>query len=433
MRHFFPLLFIPSLSYAACAPGVNYGSLDLTSPSPVCIAYSGSTLGGCTAYCGGGAGSSVCVELPAATPPSKGPYFSDGTECELGGGGDNGGGDNGGGDNGGGDNGGGDNGGFPSWLPPTNPIQVGGAYQDATTAALRHVNDTLRGGMLKLTEQGAGMVAYANSMDVKMYDLLHTAKATNNGMGGIEEVLRQQQGVMWKTQDTLQQLTNCVVNPNGNNCEHLGGGNGGGGSSSGDTAAIKNMMQTAMGWWGGTPGNLSAINSQLTGISNSVAPMFPMLEHFNKQQTNLQTQMAGDLAAIKDAIKDGAGSGGDGGVGDKPCTGPLCTFSPPSGAGGTGFSDIFGEVAIAGVKQQIVEKEKALKDKMQEVRSVFIADPLEISGTYNTDFHDIKGANIDLSGKSNFELFFSLGPKQALWFLAVLVAFAILMGGRKNA
>ena len=51
---------------------------------------------------------------------------------------------------------------------------------------------------------------------------------------------------------------------------------------------------------------------------------------------------------------------------------------------------------------------------------------------YN-DYHDINGVRVDLSGKSNLELFFNSGPKMAIWFLAVLLAFSILMGGRKNA
>lgn len=422
MRYFPVLLLCPSLAYAACAPGVNYGSLDITSPSPICIAYSGSTLGGCTAYCGGGGGSTVCVELPGAKPPSKGPFFSDGTECKLG---------DGGGDNGGGDNGG--NPGVPPWLPPTNPIQVGGAYQDATTAALRHVNDTLRGGMTKLSEQGASVVAYANSIDVKMYDLLNTAKATNNGMGGIEEVVRQQKDVMWKTQDTLQQLTNCVVNPKGNNCEHLGGGGGGGGSSSEDTAAIKNMMQTAMSWWSMNPNYLQSINNQAAYISGDLGAIKGMTEGMGSAQIKLQQQMAGDLAAIKDAIKDGQGSGGGDGEGDKPCTGPLCTFSPPSRVEGNGLSDVFGEMAIAGVKQQIEEKKVDVQSQMDEIKGVFSPGKLEVSGTYENDYHNINGARVDLSGKSNIELFFSSGAKQVIWFLAVLIAFGILLGGRKDA
>ena len=66
MRYLSVLLLFPSLAYAACAPGVNYGSLGISSPSPTCIAYSGSSLGGCSAYCGGGAGlfSGVLPVLP---------------------------------------------------------------------------------------------------------------------------------------------------------------------------------------------------------------------------------------------------------------------------------------------------------------------------------------------------------------------------------
>ncbi|WP_324055625.1 hypothetical protein [Aeromonas caviae] len=443
MRYLSVLLLSPSLAYAACAPGVNYGSLGISSPSPICIAYSGSSLGGCTAHCGGGAGSTVCVELPLDTPPSKGPYFSDGTECKLGGdtgGGDTGGGDTGGGDTGGGDTGGGDNGdgvvGDWAYFNHGGYEDIGRTISELNrnlgkthfyTASASRAASQIRDTISHVSSNTINMLRE----DYKTNDILSEAlpyiKQTAGQSEGANQYLSRIDGNIHSSVFKLDKIADDIASIVD------GGNSGGGGSSSGDIAAIKGMMQTAMGWWGGTPGNLSAINSQLTGISNSLAPMFPMLEHFNKQQTNLQTQMAGDLAAIKDAIKDGAGSGGDGGAGDKPCTGPLCTFSPSGSVPGKGLSDVFGEVAIAGVKQQVTDKQVEIQAQMDEIKGVFSPGKLEVSGTYENDYHDIHGAKIDLSGKSNIELFFSSGASQVIWFLAVLIAFGILMGGRRDA
>lgn len=227
-----------------------------------------------------------------------------GGECELGGG-----------DPGGGDPGGGDTGGAPYYYPFKNqisPIGVGGQYQEATTAALKQIDEDLRWTSIKLYGQGEESLATFKTFS---RDLTKVTDALTIQSNNAEESGKTQLAI-WQTlsrsEDSLLRLTNCVTNPFNNNCGHLAGSGESGGSSSGDVAAIKGMMQTAMGWWGGTPGNLTAISGQLTGISNSVAPMFPMLEHFNKQQTGLQTQMAGDLAAIKDALGNGQGSGGDG-------------------------------------------------------------------------------------------------------------------------
>ncbi|PCK17428.1 hypothetical protein CEY02_20020, partial [Bacillus pumilus] len=117
-----------------------------------------------------------------------------------------------------------------------------------------------------------------------------------------------------------------------------------------------------------------------------------------------------------------------------PCTGPLCTFTPPSSSGsGSGLSSVFSDEDIEGLKQKVADRKDDIQDQMAEVRKVFSPGKLEISGTYDNDYQDIHGARVDLSGKSNLELFFSLGPKQVLWFLAVLIAFGILLGGRKDA
>jgi hypothetical protein len=418
MRYLSIFLLSPSLAYAACAPGVNYGSLDISTPSPVCIAYSGSTLGGCSAYCGGGGGGTVCVELPAATPPIKGPYFSDGSECKLGGGGDDGSGDNGGGDNGGGDNGGGNNGGAPYYYPFKNqisPIGVGGHDQEATTAALKQIDEDLRWTAIKLYGQGEESLATFKTFS---RDLTKVTDALTIQSNNAEESGKTQLAI-WQTlsrsEDSLLRLTNCVTNPFNNNCQHLGGdGNIGGPITETDILDIKNAL------W--------ASNNILSGVYSNVGSINENIDYLNRK-------MAWDVDAIKGMMQNNQGSGGGSGGegGDKPCTGPLCTFSPSGSVPGNGLSDVFGEVAIAGVKQQVTDKQVEIQAQMDEIKGVFSPGKLEVSGNYENDYHDINGARVDLSGKSNIELFFSSGPAQVIWFLAVLIAFGILLGGRRDA
>ncbi|HAU4877809.1 TPA: hypothetical protein F3L11_23065, partial [Aeromonas hydrophila] len=82
MRYLLFLLSLsPVITYAKCIAGVSYGQYPITAGNPVCAPYTGSSLGGCFALCGGSAGSSVCVEFPNGSPPTKGPYITDGNEC----------------------------------------------------------------------------------------------------------------------------------------------------------------------------------------------------------------------------------------------------------------------------------------------------------------------------------------------------------------
>ena len=416
MRYLSVLLLSPSLAYAVCAPGVNYGSLGISSPSPICIAYSGSSLGGCSAYCGGGPGSTVCVELPLDTPPSKGPYFSDGTECKLGG-------DTGGGDTGGGDNGGGENpppGQFSKQPNFVGEMNIGGNYVTNISSGFnRLLNETW------WIKYGIGDIR-ANTFNLT-YHAIAIQENTDKMVSSLDFLSRKSIESSDKLDNNFKALID-AVNSGGS------GSSGDGGSSSGDTAAIKNMMQTAMSWWSMTPNYLQTFNNQAAYISGDLGAIKGMTEGMGSAQIKLQQQMAGDLAAIKDAIKNGSGSGGDGGEGgDKPCTGPLCSFTKPSSSSGSALSKVFSNESIDDVKKQIENKDTEISDVMNDVKSVFAPEELTITGTYNNDYHDINGVRVDLSGKSNLELFFNSGPKMAIWFLAVLLAFSILMGGRKNA
>lgn len=450
MRYLFVLLLSPSLAYAACAPGVNYGSLGISSPSPICIAYSGSSLGGCSAYCGGGAGSTVCVELPLDTPPSKGPYFSDGNECELGGGGDDGGGDNGGGDNGGGDNGGGNNGGAPYYYPfkdQISPIGVGGQYQEATTAALKQIDEDLRWTAIKMYGQGEQSLATFKDFSK---DLRKVTDALNTQIIGSEQVgliNNQMLSTLNRSENTLRELTNCVVNPLANGCGHLAGSSSGAVSTGdlsaiqGDVASLKAMQQSSMSIIGSILGNTGSMDSNLRNMSGYLGSIYSTLGSMNSTSSSQFGDMQNSLAAIKGMTQQALNSGwgnsgggqGDDGGGDKPCTGPLCSFTKPSSSSGSALSKVFSNESIEDVKVLIENKDNEISAAMNDIKSVFAPEELTITGTYNNDYHDINGVRVDLSGKSNLELFFNSGPKMAIWFLAVLLAFSILMGGRKNA
>lgn len=299
MRLLYLFFLVPLGAFASCPAGIQLSNVPISTALPYCVKWESSTLGGCAVDCKG-----VCVEFPANG--TKGPMETTGGECELGGG-----------DPGGGDTGGGDTGGAPYYYPFKNqisPIGVGGQYQEATTAALKQIDEDLRWTAIKLYGQGEESLATFKDFGRDLRKVTDALTTQINGSEQVGLINNQMLSTLNRSEDWIQELTLCVTRPLDYNCGHLAG-SGGGSSSSEDTAAIKGMMQTAMGWWGGTPGNLTAISGQLTGISNSVAPMFPMLEHFNKQQTSLQTQMAGDLAAIKNALESGQGSGGSGNEG----------------------------------------------------------------------------------------------------------------------
>ncbi|OCQ44260.1 hypothetical protein A6767_04270 [Aeromonas veronii] len=188
-----------------------------------------------------------------------------------------------------------------------------------------------------------------------------------------------------------------------------GGNNNGGGSGLPDAAlnSIYNMEE-----------DISKLNELFGGRYS------PYMK--GMMDTN---QLLNDISGKLDNLGEGGGQGG----GDKPCEGPLCDFTKPSGSSGSALSNVFSAESIDEVKKQVENKDTEIMAAMNDVKSVFAPEQLAIIGTYSNDYHDINGARVDLSGKSNMELFFNSGPKMVIWFLAVLIAFSILMGGRKNA
>ena len=429
MRYLLPLLLFPSLSYAQCHAGVNYGQYPITAGNPICAPYTGSSLGGCFALCGGAAGNTACVEFPNASPPTRGPYITDGNECTYKDGSDSGSHGNSGG----------------------NPSGTDGTNEGAT--GLVDVGRMLIGDKLT-TDLGVGFNAVSNNIN----------KSSTKVQKSVKELAKQlEDDRLWDNANYMEFMKSDLARIAQNTS---GIGNGGGSGSNDESAGyLKSINGQIAADSARTDAYRSEFKQMFESLSYSVSHMagFPnQQEVINiNQNTNSMTKelvnisqnsnsLKGTLWNISDEVqrqsydiadmltelkKISSGEGGNGeGGGDKPCEGPLCTFTPPSSSGsGSGLSSVFGEQDIAGIKQQVTERKADIQEQMDQIKGVFSPGKLEISGTYNNDYQDIHGARVDLSGKSNFELFFSSGPKQVLWFLAVLIAFGILLGGRKDA
>ncbi|MGL6616302.1 hypothetical protein ACSZN6_01240 [Aeromonas hydrophila] len=414
MRLLLPLLLFPSLSYATCHPGVNYGQYPIGAGNPVCAPYSGSSLGGCSALCGGSAGSSVCVEFPNASPPTKGPYITDGHECTYKDGSESGSYGNSGGNPSGVDG----THESPTGLVDVGQILVGDKLTTDFGVGFNSVSNNINKSATKIQKSVKDLAKQledargwdnANYMDVFKTELqkisYNTSGIGNSGSNGNHELTGYLKSINDKTVLGLSMWNN----------HHA------------ELMQVFNDIRRDMLYIGGFPNQQELIN-----INQNTNAMKSSLLN-NESQAFNQFYM---LSQILDELKKdkGNGNGGGDGGGDKPCQGPLCTFTPPSSSGSdSGLSSVFSEKDIEGIKQKVADRKSDIQGQMDEVRKVFSPGKLEISGTYDNDYQDIHGARVDLSGKSNLELFFSLGPKQVLWFLAVLIAFGILLGGRKDA
>lgn len=432
MRYLLPLLFIPSFAFAACAPGVNYGSAHIVSPNPICYVYSGSTLGGCYAYCGGGVDGSVCVEFPSAVPPTRGPYFSSGQECTPS-------------ENNGpgsdpnppvGEDGtaiGGD--GVVNmgelWVGPTSHSDLGKGF-NVVSNNIRVSSEKVVGAIQKQTDNISQNLQdlggrYLNSLTTYLPNISSNTAAISNSISSMPFDLRVSKEYLSSIDRNIAKLA-------------PGSGSGGG---SGDTELIRDILQNTysmdygiMSIYNSTTslsGQLSGVlNMQgeninaIRGVGGNIIDKLSQIANNRPWGNSEFAQIASKLDEIKKSIDNGAGV-------EKPCKGPLCSFNKPSGASGSALSKVFSTESIDDVKKQIENKDTEISDVMNDVKSVFAPEELTITGTYNNDYHDINGVRVDLSGKSNLELFFNSGPKMAIWFLAVLLAFSILMGGRKNA
>lgn len=436
MRYLFPLLFTPSFAFAACAPGVNYGSAHIVSPNPICYVYSGSTLGGCYAYCGGGSVGSVCVEFPSAVPPTRGPYFSSGQECtptdsngpgsdpnpSVGKDGTATGGD-----------------GVVNmgelWVGPSSHSDLGKGF-NVVSNNIRVSSEKVVGAIQKQTDNISQSLQdlggrYLNSLTTYLPNISSNTAAISNSISSMPFDLRVSKEYLASIDRNVAKLA-------------PGSGSGGG---SGDTELIRDILQSTYSIEFSINNSASRLSRQLGSVLymqgeniNAIDEVGGIIIDKLSQISNNRpwgnsefAQIASKLDGIQKAIENGSGGGEGGEGGDKPCKGPLCDFTKPPASSGSALSKVFSTESIDDVKKQIDNKDTEISDAMNDIKSVFAPEELTITGNYNNDYHDINGVRVDLSGKSNLELFFNSGPKMAIWFLAVLIAFSILMGGRKNA
>lgn len=390
MRYLLPLFFASASAsvFAMCPFGENVGRFPIGSPSTMCYQYSQSSLGGCVATCTG-----ACVELPNANPPSVGPYTSTGAECKSGDGGGDGDGD-----------GDGDGGVKPppitykipdTWVGPTRESN----FAPALTAMTASLNQTL-------VDLGSNldMTGHVNYLGGQLERISGSSNRIENTISSLPFDLRV----------SKEHLSNIDVN-----IAKLVSGDA-------DDAIFEDKLFKSLNSISGSiSGNLSTTNEKLNQL-NSVYSAINNLNQPTYQTAHFTKQISDTLDKINDKISSGSGE-------DKPCTGPLCSFNKPSGSSGSALSSVFGPESIEDVKAQVETKNGEIMQKMDEIKKVFVSEQISISGTYNNDYQDVHGVKVDLSGKSNMELFFNSGPKTAIWFIAVLIAFTILMGGRKNA
>lgn len=423
MRYLLPLFFAPSVVFASCAPGVNYGSAHIVSPNPICYLYSGSTQGGCYAYCGGGSDGSVCVELPNAVPPSRGPYFSSGQECTPS--------DSNGpgkdpnppvGEDGTATGGNGVVNMGELWVGPTSHSDLGKGFNVVSNnikVSSEKVSDEIK-------KLDSNFKDFADRINPLIQESSQDLKRISNNTANLANAIGQSSDTL-NAQLMMLNGKQVLDSSFWNNKEErlIGTLN----DIRKDMSYMNSWPQqesylerilAAMNSSGGGSGDGKDYTQQLTGISQSLESI-----SWNVGDQLLATESI--LAEIKKS--GGSGEGG----GDKPCTGPLCSFNKPSGSSGSALSSVFGPESIEDVKAQVETKNGEIMQKMDEIKKVFVSEQISISGTYNNDYQDVHGVKVDLSGKSNMELFFNSGPKTAIWFIAVLIAFTILMGGRKNA
>ena len=441
MRYLLPLLLAPSAVFATCPPGVNLGHWPISSGNPVCSPYSGSSLGGCFALCEGSTSGGACIELPNANPPTRGPYFTTGKECEYKNGGDS---------NGGTGNSGGNQSGTDgthagvNGLVDVGKMMIGDKYVTDLGLGFNAVSNNVRASSEKIIGEikkvdttfkdfasDISPFIKESSQDLKRItnNTANLANAIGQGNEGINAQLMKisQSRVLdhsfWLNEMNKDREKSQYYYSNIRDLlshmdyllEFKVGGNGNGGGNGGGTQIPEALINSIYSIDGG----VNQLNEILGG---DYSPYMKGMMDSNK----LLTDISGKL----DKLGEGSG-GGEGG--DKPCKGPLCSFSKPSQSSGSGLSSVFSTESIGDIQKQIEQKDTEITDAMNEVKSVFISEELTINGAYSNDYQDIHGVKVDLSGKSNMELFFNSGPRAALWFLAVLVAFSILMGGRKNA
>ncbi|WP_324042007.1 hypothetical protein [Aeromonas caviae] len=313
------LFLVPLGAFASCPAGLKLSSVPISTELPYCVKWETSSLGGCEVACPG-----VCVEVPASG--TKGPIETTGGECTLGGGGS--------GETGGGDNGGGNTGGAPYYYPfkdQISPIGVGGHDQEATTAALKQIDEDLRWTAIKLYGQGEASLATFKDFGRDLRKVTDALTTQINGSEQVGLINNQMLSTLNRSEDALRELTNCVVNPLANGCGHLTGSSSGAVSTvdlsaiKGDVASLKAMQQSAMSTLGSIGGNTSSMSSNIGNMLGAIGSLQGSVNSVNSNissQSGYLSQMNDNLYGIKymlqDGLKNGWGNsgGGQGGSGD---------------------------------------------------------------------------------------------------------------------
>ncbi|WP_316286299.1 hypothetical protein [Aeromonas sp.] len=318
MRLFYLLFLVPLGAFASCPAGLQLSNVPISTPLPYCVKWESSTLGGCEVSCSG-----VCVELPANG--TKGPMQTTGGECSLGGG-------DVGGETGGGDNGGGNTGGAPYYYPfkdQVSPIGVGGNYQEATTAALKQIDEDLRWTAIKLYGQGEESLATFKDFGRDLRKVTDALTTQINSSEQVGLINNQMLSTLNRSEDALRELTNCVVNPLANGCGHLTGSSSGAVSTAdlssikGDMASLKAMTQYQLTpYFSNISSKSDSMESYLRQMPGSLSILTGRVDSLNSSTTGYLSQMNDNLYGIKymlqDGLKNGWGNsgGGQGGSGD---------------------------------------------------------------------------------------------------------------------
>lgn len=142
----------------------------------------------------------------------------------------------------------------------------------------------------------------------------------------------------------------------------------------------------------------------------------------------------------------GSGSGSDtgtgtatSGAGDTDSDTPDTEEEEESGDGGGSFSepaegkDYFSELFGTADLQALADKKTAIEEsistKKSEIKGLFEFTGISMSGSLSENTQEIKGASIDLSGKSTFDRFTYIAA--ILYFAAIIIAIWIVLGGKK--
>lgn len=339
------LFLLPLGALASCPAGLKLSNVPIETALPFCVKWESSSLGGCEVACPG-----VCVEIPGAN--TKGPIETTGSECKLGGG------------DGGDGEGGGETpnpgGGFSTPPKLVGEMSIGGSYVTNIAPgfnALLNESWWIKSGIGDIRNNSFNLNTHAISIQENTDKMVSSLKFLSDKTV--------------ESSDKLDKNFKSVLDA----LDSGGAGSPGeGGSSSEDTAAIKNMMQTAMSWWSMNPNYLQSINNQAAYISGDIGAIKGMTEGMGGAQIKLQTQMAGDLAAIKGMIKDGQGSGGEGGPGIDYSKMPGAADNPLQVAGAEYQSGLCQEgdkcaFDLANINKQYDESKESLKKAYKDIKT----------------------------------------------------------------